>query len=239
MKQTVKCGNTAMESMRKALLVIGLMSFTTMSDAKAATVQYGFDQLSNLFTSSSPAVALSPGSYFGFGSFYSSFDPTTITQANILSALRDSTKWFKAFETATLTGPDQEYDVSGTAGTANGMYAYAIFIDDTLANVQTAIAGSATGISKNFGVFTFVNTNPLLRFDLPRDPAEFGGDNSSFSNEVGLGAGFNNFVAVGSLGVVTSSAVALVPEPSSAELLLVAALLFLPWMRRTAKACKI
>ena len=50
MKQTVKCGNTAMESMRKALLAIGLMSFTTMSDAKAATVQYGFDQLSNLFT---------------------------------------------------------------------------------------------------------------------------------------------------------------------------------------------
>jgi hypothetical protein len=56
---------------------------------------------------------------------------------------------------------------------------------------------------------------------------------------MGLGAGFNNFVAVGNLGVVTASAVALIPEPSSAKLLLVAALLALPWMRRTAKACKI
>ena len=119
------------------------------------------------------------------------------------------------------------------------MYAYAIFIDDTFANVQTAISGSAAGISKNFGVFTYVNTNPLLRFDLPRDPADFGGDNTSFSNEVGLSAGFNNFVAVGSLGVVTSTSVVLIPEPSSAKLLLVAALLFLPWMRQTVKACKI
>jgi hypothetical protein len=239
MKQNIKCGNVMMKSMRKALLVVGLIGFTTMSDAKAATVGYGFDQVSNLFTSSTFTAELSPGSYFGFGSFYSSFDPTTITQANILSTLRDPAKWFKAFETATLTGVDQEYDVSGTAATADGMYAYAILINDTLENVQAAISGSAAGISRNFGVFTYVNTNPLLRFDLPRDPAGFGGDNSSFSNEMGLGTGFNNFVAVGSLGVVTSSAVALVPEPSSAKLLLVAALLALPWMRQTAKACKI
>jgi len=239
MKKDLKFGKATMKSIRKSVLVVGLLGFAAMSDAKAATVGYGFDQISNLYTSSTFSSELSPGSYFGFGSFYSSFDPTTITQGNILSTLRDTTKWFKAFETATLTGEDQVYDVSGTAGTANGMYAYAILINDTVENVQAAIAGSAAGISQNFGVFTYVNTNPLLRFDLPRDPAEFGGDNSSFSNEVGLGAGFNNFVAVGSLGVVTSSAVALVPEPSSAELLLVAALLFLPWMRQTAKACKI
>jgi len=239
MKQNIKCGNVMMKSMRKALLVIGLMSLTTMSDAKAATVAYGFDQLSNLFTSSSLAAELSPGSYFGFGSFYSSFDPTTITQANILSTLRDSTKWFKAFETPTLTGEDQAYDVLGTAGTADGMYAYAVFINDTVSNVQAAIAGSATGISKNFGVFTYANTNPSLRFDLPRDPADYGGDNTSFSNEIGLSAGFNNFVAVGNLGVVTSTAVALIPEPSSAHLLLVAAFFLLPWVRRTVKECKI
>jgi hypothetical protein len=242
MKKELKCGKVPMESIRKAVLVIGLIAFTTMSDAKAATVVYGFDQISNLFTSSSLSAELSPGSYFAFGSFYSTFDATTITSANILSTLRDSSKWFKAFETATLTGEDQTYEVTGTAGTADGMYAYAVLINDTVANVQAAIAGSATGISKNFGVFTYVNTNPSLRFDLPRDPADFGGDNSSFSNEVGLGAGFNNFAAVGNLGVVTSTAVALVsaiPEPSSAKLLLVAALLVLPWMRRTAKEHKI
>ena len=239
MKQNINCSNVMKKSLRTSVLMLGLIAFITTSDGKAATVGYGFDQISNLFTSSTFTAELSPGSYFGFGSFYSSFDPTTITQGNILSTLRDTTKWFKAFETATLTGEDQAYDVSGTAGTADGMYAYAILINDTVANVQAAIAGSATGISKNFGVFTYVNTNPLLRFDLPRDPAEFGGDNSSFSNEMGLGAGFNNFVAVGNLGVVTASAVALIPEPSSATLLLVAGLVFLPWMRRTAKACKI
>jgi len=239
MKQNRNCSNAMKKSLRSSVLMLGLIAFITMSDAKAATVGYGFDQISNLYTSSTFSSELSPGSYFGFGSFYSSFDPTTITQGNILSTLRDTTKWFKAFETATLTGEDQVYDVSGTAGTANGMYAYAILINDTVANVQAAIAGSAAGISQNFGVFTYVNTNPLLRFDLPRDPAEFGGDNSSFSNEMGLGAGFNNFVAVGNLGVVTASAVALIPEPSSTKLLLVATLVFLPWIRRTAKACKI
>jgi hypothetical protein len=239
MKQNINYGGVMKKSARSSILMLSLISFITMSDAKAATVGYGFDQISNLYTSSTFSSELSPGSYFGFGSFYSSFDPTTITQGNILSTLRDTSKWFKAFETATLTGEDQAYDVSGTAGTADGMYAYAILINDTVANVQAAIAGSATGISKNFGVFTYVNTNPHLRFDLPRDPADFGGDNSSFSNEMGLDTGFNNFVAVGNLGVVTASAVALIPEPSSAKLLLVAALLALPWMRRTAKACKI
>jgi len=239
MKKDLKRKKSMMKSFRSALLVVGLIGFATISDAKAVTVVYGFDQLSNLYTSSSLSAELSAGSYFAFGSFYSSFDPTTITQANILSTLRDTTKWFMAFETATLTGEEQAYRLSGTAGTADGMYAYAILINNTIANVQAAIAGSATGISENFGVFTYVNSNPSLRYDLPRDPAGYPGDGTSFSNEMGLGAGFNNFIAVGNLGVVTASAVALIPEPSSAKLLLVAALVFLPWMRRTAKECKI
>jgi len=242
MNKTMKCGKSAMKSIRSAVLVIGMIGLAAMSDAKAATVVYGFDQLSNLFTSSSLSAELSPGSYFAFGSFSSSFDATTITSGNILSNLRDSTKWFKGFETGTLTGEDQSYEVVGTAATADNMYAYAVLINDTLANVQAAIAGSAAGISKNFGVFTYVNTNPALRSFLPRDPASYPGDPSSFSNEAGLSAGFNNFAPVGQLGVVTPTAVALVssiPEPSSATLLLVATLVFLPWMRRTAKACKI
>jgi len=237
MKQTVKCENKTVQSLRKALLVIGLMSFTTMSGASAATVAYGFDQISNLYTNSSLSAELNPGSYFAFGSFYPTFDPTTITKANLLATLKDPTKWFKAFETATLTGEDQTYDVLGTAATANNMYAYAVFINNTLAYVQNAASG--TELTTDYGVFTYTNTNPSLRYDLPRDPADYGGDNTSFSNEMGVSAGFNNFVAVGNLGVVTSSAVALIPEPSSAKLLLVAALLFLPWMRRTAKECKI
>ena len=237
MKKGMKLENTTVESMRKALLVIGLISFTTMSDASAATVSYGFDQISNLYTSSTLSSELSSGSYFAFGSFYPTFDPTTITQANILSTLKDPTKWFKAFETATLAGADETYDVVGTAATVNNMYAYAVFINNTLAYVQNAASG--TELTTNYGVFTYTNTNPSLRYDLPRDPADYAGDNTSFSNEMGLGAGFNNFVAVGNLGVVTASAVALIPEPSSAKLLLVAALLFLPWMRRTAKECKI
>lgn len=144
MKQNINCGDVMKKSLRNSVLMLGIIGFITTSDAKAATVGYGFDQISNLFTSSTFTAELSPGSYFGFGSFYSSFDPTTITQDNILSTLRNTTKWFKAFETATLTGEDQAYDVSGTAGTADGMYAYAILINDKLENVQAAIAGSAT-----------------------------------------------------------------------------------------------
>jgi hypothetical protein len=239
MKKGLKFGKVTMKSIRKSFLVVGLVGFAAMSDAKAATVVYGFDQISNLFTTSSLSAELSSGSYFALGSFSSSFDATTITANNILSTLRDSTKWFKAFETATITGEDQSYEVTGTAATADNMYAYAVIINDTVANVQAAIAGSATGISKNFGVFTYVNTNPALRSFLPRDPASYPGDPSSFSNEAGLSAGFNNFAAVGNLGVVTPTAVALIPEPSSATLLLVASLVFLPWMRRAAKECKI
>lgn len=239
MKKELKRKKGMMKSFRGALLVVGLIGFTTMSDAKAATVVYGFDQITNLFTNSTFTAELSPGSYFAFGSFYSTFDATTITSANILSTLRDSTKWFKAFETATLTGEDQSYSVTGTAATAANMYAYAVLINDTVANVQTALAGPAAGVTTNFGVFTYVNTDATLRAVLPRDPADYAGDANSFSNEVGLGASLNNFTAVGNLGVVTASAVALIPEPSSTKLLLVAALLALPWMRRTAKACKI
>jgi len=239
MKKILNCGAVMIKSLRNIVPMLGLIGFITMSDAKGATVVYGFDQISNLFTSSKLTSELSPGSYFGFGSFYSTFDPTTITQGNILSALRDSTKWFKAFETATLTGEDQSYSVTGTAATVANMYAYAVLINDTVANVQTALAGSAAGISKNFGVFTYVNTDPTLRAVLPRDPADYAGDANSFSNEIGLPATLNNFTPVGNLGVVTSTAVALIPEPSSAHLLLVAALFLLPWMRRTPKECKI
>jgi len=243
MKKELKHKKSMMKSFRSALLVVGLIGFATISDAKAVTVVYGFEQLSQLYTSSSLSTELSAGSYFAFGSFNSSFDPTTITQANILSTLRDTNKWFKAFETGALIGVEPSYTVSGTAATADGMFAYAVLIDDTLANVQTVLGqsgvGAATGISKNFGVFTYVNSNPSLRYDLPRDPSEYPGDGASFSNEIGLGAGYNNFIAVGNLGVVTASAVALIPEPSSAKLLLVATLVFLPWMRRTAKECKI
>ena len=231
-----------MQSMRKALLVIGLIGFTVISDAKAAAILYGFDQGLDIYKSNSLTTKLSAGSYFGFGSFYSSFDPTTITKANILSTLRDTTKWFMGFETSlvvpTVANPDVVYSISGTAATADNMYAYALFIDDTYDNVKAAISGSATGISNNFGLFTYSNTKSNLRYDLPRDSA-FYADPSDFDMQVGMSSGFNNFVAVGNLGVVTGSAVALVPEPSSTKLLLVAALLALPWMRRTAKACKI
>ena len=232
-----------MQSMRKALLVVGLIGFTVISDAKAAAILYGFDQGMDIYKSNSLTTKLSAGSYFAFGSFYSStFDPTTITQNNLLASLRDTTKWFMGFETPlivpTVASPDVLYSISGTAATADNMYAYALFIDDTYANVKAAISGSATGISNNFGLFTYSNTKSNLRYDLPRDSAFFA-DPSDFDMQVGMPSGFNNFVAVGNLGVVTASAVALIPEPSSAHLLLVAALLALPWMRRTSKACKV
>jgi len=239
MNKTNEGRNDVMNLIRGTLLAIGMLGIAAISDAKGATVVYGFDQLSNIYTSSSLSTELSAGSYFAFGSFSSSFDATTITSGNILSTLRDATKWFKAFETATLTGEDQSYVVTGTAATADNMYAYAVIINDTVENVLAAIGGSATGISKSFGVFTYVNTDPALRSFLPRDPAAYPGDPNQFSNEAGLGATLNNFAPVGQLGVVTPTAVALIPEPSSAKLLLVAALLALPWMRRISKECKI
>jgi hypothetical protein len=86
--------------------------------------------------------------------------------------------------------------------------------------VQAALSGSATGITKEFGVFTYSNTNPALRAALPRDPAEFPADASGFSTETGLAAGLSNFTAVAGLGSVAAGSIVLIPEPTSVSLLL-------------------
>jgi hypothetical protein len=79
--------------------------------------------------------------------------------------------------------------------------------------------GSAAGISTQFGVFTYSNTDPALRADLPQDPA-IAPDPSSFSTEFGLGSSMNNFAPVAGKGsLVGVEGVALIPEPSSASLL--------------------
>jgi hypothetical protein len=80
--------------------------------------------------------------------------------------------------------------------------------------------GAATGINKEFGVFTYSNTDPTQRAALPRD-SDFPADPSGFATETGLGAGLNSFVAVPGLGDVTASAISLIPEPSSVSLLLI------------------
>jgi hypothetical protein len=208
-----------------------LVMVAAIAPAKAATVEIGFDQLSAVYLSNTYATAMATGRYFGFGSFINGFDPSTATlsQANILSVLRDNSKWFKSFETGYEASDDTSYTISSaTAGTANGQYAFVIYINDTLANVQTALLGSAAGISTEFGVFTYTNTNASLRADLPRDPADFPADSTNFSTEFGLGTGLNNFTAVTGLGEVSGSGIALIPEPATGSLFLLgASLLFL------------
>ena len=195
-----------------------------MPQAKAAVVQIGFDQLSNVFIDSSLGQSLASGSYFAFGSFSSDSVAAGITQANILSNLRNGSTWFKSFETSFVNSDDASYDISATASTSTDVsprqFAYAIYINDTVSNVQAALSGSATGITQAFGVFTYSNSNPALRAALPRDPAEFGGDASGFSTETGLGSGLSNFVAVPGLGNVAAGGISLIPEPSSISLLL-------------------
>ena len=190
--------------------------------ARAANVGIDFDQYGYVYTSytsSTVNTRMAGGSYFGFGSFNDSFDPTTITQANILSTLRSSANWFKSFETAYIDNNDTQYkNITATAATADKQYIYAVYINDTLANVQAALAGSAAGISTQFGIFTYTNTNPLLRYDLPRDPGE-APDRTGFSNEFGLGTGLNNFAPVAGKGsLVGIEGVLLIPEPTSGSL---------------------
>lgn len=214
-----------MQTSRISKMVGALLALLIVPQAKAAVVQIGFDQLSNVFIDSSLNQSLASGSYFAFGSFSSDAVAGGITQANILSNLRTTSTWFKSFETSFVNSVDYSYDIgNATASTSTDIsprqFAYAIYINDTVANVQAALAGSATGITTEFGVFTYSNTNPSLRAALPRDPAEFGGDANGFSTESGLAAGLNNFVAVPGLGNVAAGGISLIPEPSSISLLL-------------------
>ena len=205
-------------------LAAAILALLLVPQAKAAVVQIGFDQLSNVFIDSSLGQSLASGSYFAFGSFSSDSVAAGITQANILSNLRNASTWFKSFETSFVNSDDASYDISATASTSTDVsprqFAYAIYINDTVSNVQAALSGSATGITQAFGVFTYSNSNPALRAALPRDPAEFGGDASGFSTETGLGSGLSNFVAVPGLGNVAAGGISLIPEPSSISLLL-------------------
>ena len=214
-----------MKKLKMNKIVGALLALLLVPQAKAAVVQIGFDQLNNVFIDSSLNQSLDSGSYFAFGSFSSDTVAGGITQANILSNLRNPLTWFKSFETSFVNSDDHSYDIgNATASTSTDIsprqFAYAIYINDTVANVQAALAGSATGITKEFGVFTYSNTIASLRAALPRDPAEFGGDASGFSTESGLAAGLNNFVAVPGLGDVAAGGISLIPEPSSISLLL-------------------
>ena len=205
-----------------------LLALLLVPQAKAAVVGIGFDQLSSVFINSSLNQNLASGSYFAFGSFSSDSVAAGITQANILSNLRNPSTWFKSFETSFVSSDDHSYDIAdATASTSTEtsprQLAYAIYINDTLDNVKAALAqtgaGVAAGITKEFGVFTYSNSNPALRAALPRNAAEFS-DDTGFSTEFGLTAGFNNFVAVPGLGNVAAGGISLVPEPSSISLLL-------------------
>lgn len=205
-------------------LAPALLALLLVSQVKAAVVQIGFDQLNNVYVNSSLSQSLASGSYFAFGSFSSDTVAAGITQSNILSNLRSASTWFKSFETSFVNSDDHSYDIPATASIATDIsprqFAYAIYINDTLSNVQAALSGSATGITKEFGVFTYSNTNPALRAALPRDPAEFPADASGFSTETGLAAGLSNFTAVAGLGSVAAGSIVLIPEPTSVSLLL-------------------
>jgi hypothetical protein len=214
--------------MKKSMIskmVGALLALLLVPQAKAAVVQIGFDQLKNVFINSSLSQSLANGSYFAFGSFSSDALAGGITQANILTNLRSASTWFKSFETSFVSSDDYTYDIANaTASTSTGtsprQFAYAIYINDTVANVQAALSGGATGINKEFGVFTYSNTNAALRAALPRDPAEFPADNSGFATTSGMGNGLNNFIAVPGLGNVAAGGISLIPEPTSVSLLL-------------------
>jgi len=201
-----------------------LLALLLVPQAKAAVVEIGFDQLSKVFIDNSRSQELATGSYFAFGSFSSDTVARGITQANILTNLRDTSIWFNSFGTSFVNSADHEYTItdaiaSTSTDTSPRQFAYAIYINDTVANVQTALSGGATGINKEFGVFTYSNTNAALRAALPRDPATFN-DPSGFSTESGLGTGFSNFTAVSGLGNVAAGGISLIPEPTSVSLLL-------------------
>ena len=207
-----------------------LLALLLVPQAKAAIVGIGFDQLSNVFIDSSLTQRLATGSYFAFGSFSSDTVAAGITQANILTNLRSTSTWFKSFETPFVNSNDHTYDIlNATASTSTGtsprQFAYAIYINDTVANVQAALAqsglGAATGITQEFGVFTYSNnTNPALRAALPRDPTDYPVDGSSFATTTPSGASLNRFIAVPGLGNVAAGGISLIPEPSSVSLLL-------------------
>ena len=214
----------------KSKIVGALFAILLMPQAKAAVITIGFEQYSKVFIDSLATQSLASGSYFAFGSFSSDAVAGGITQANILSTLRNPSTWFKAFDTSFVDADYRNYVITNaTASTSDAVsprqFAYAIYINDTFDNVRDQLAlaeidpGAATGINKEFGVFTYSNTDPTQRAALPRD-SDYPADPSGFSTDTGVGDGLNNFVAVSGLGNVTPSAISLIPEPSSVSLLL-------------------
>jgi hypothetical protein len=215
----------------KSKIVGALFAILLMPQAKAAVVTIGFEQYSKVFIDSLATQSLATGSYFAFGSFSSDAVAGGITQANILSTLRNTSTWFNSFQTSFVDSAYNNYVITtATASTSTDtsprQFAYAIYINDTFENVRDQLAlaeadaGAATGINREFGVFTYSNTVPDQRAALPRAPVDFPGDASSFSTDTGQPDGINNFVAVSGLGNVTASAIGLIPEPSSVSLLL-------------------
>ena len=211
-------------------MVGALLALLLVPQAKAAVVQIGFEQLGDVFIDSSLNQKLESGSYFAFGSFSSDSAAAGITQSNILTNLRSTSTWFKSFETSFVSSDYKAYVINNaTASTSTDsspkQFAYAIYINDTVANVQAALAqtglGAATGITKEFGVFTYSNnSNPALRAALPRDPTDYPVDGSSFATTTPSGASLNRFIAVPGLGNVAAGGISLIPEPSSVSLLL-------------------
>ena len=220
-------------------MVLGL-AIASLSRAEAASVAIDFGQYGYVYTSytsSTVNTRMAEGSYFGFGSFTSSFDPTTITQANILSTLR-SANWFLSFEAAYLDNDDITYKIANaTAAIADNQYAYAVYINDSLTNVRNALNNPAVaGINTEFGVFTYTNTDPALRADLPRDPG-VAPDPSDFATEYGLGQSMNNFAPVAGKGsLVGGEGMVLIPEPSSVSLLCSGIALLALWKRARKSA---
>ena len=79
--------------MKKSIIskmAAAVFSLFLVPEGKAAVVQIGFDQLSNVFIDNSMSQSLASGSYFAFGSFSSDVVAAGITQSNILSTLRNA-----------------------------------------------------------------------------------------------------------------------------------------------------
>ena len=101
----------------KSLLATFLGALLAGSSAQAAVVTIGFDQFSRVYINSDKngtgdfINALASGSYFAFGSFNGSFDPTTVNSSNLLSTLRGA-NWFKSFDVAFVNSDFHQYLVA-------------------------------------------------------------------------------------------------------------------------------
>lgn len=215
-----------MKNIKKLCYTVIVCSLFGVASGRAVTVDIGIDQLALTYTANNYLSEITSGS-IRIGRLGVAENALSISDKTSFDAfLADSSKWAQYGATTNYLPGNLE----ATYTFSNNFEAFvANYGSTTLAEQPYQLYVAVTSGSNLFGLFTWRgNTGDVSRFALTSDENPY----FSFSNE-GFDDGRLNLQAVAGYGAVRTmsvsldSAVALIPEPSSASLLLLGSALLL------------